>query len=99
MKFCGTPCHTRNSAPSTQIGISTQNVQLHKTDEFTSWEDVKASSEPAVRVNKRLRSLRMWKAGAMQAGLEVRGLQITKRQAAVWTPENNLLVLGPSRNR
>jgi SAM-dependent methyltransferase len=81
-----------------QFGASTQNVQTHKTDEFGSWEELKASSEPAVRVNKRLRSLRMWKAAAKRAGLEIRGLQITKRQSAVWTPENNLLVLGPSRN-
>ena len=76
-----------------QFGLTTQNVQMHKTDDFESWTEARTSSAPAIRVNKRLRSLAMWKAGARQAGLTVRGLQLTKRHRAVWTPEGNVLVL------
>jgi len=76
-----------------QFGLTTQNVQAHKTDDFESWDEVRESTAPSVRVNKRLRSLGTWKAAASEAGLVVRGLQLTKRQQAVGTPENNVLIV------
>ena len=79
-----------------QFGPVTQNVQFHKMDDFSSWDEVHSSGSERLRVNKRLRSLHMWKAGAEQVGLAVRHLQLTKRQRLVWTPQNNVLVLSRS---
>jgi SAM-dependent methyltransferase len=44
-------------------------------------------------VNKRLRSLRMWRRQARRCGLSVEGLVRTARCGAIITPQNNVLVL------
>jgi cyclopropane fatty-acyl-phospholipid synthase-like methyltransferase len=80
-----------------EFGMLTENTQFHTTDEFESWDQFHASAAPRSRVNKRLRSLRMWQTAAERSGLVVRDLQLTKRQREVWTPQNNVLLLSRPR--
>lgn len=76
-----------------QFGLVTQNVQFHRTNEFSSWEEFRAASSETALVNKRIRSLRRWKQCARRAGLRVECLERTRQSRRLETPENNVLVL------
>jgi SAM-dependent methyltransferase len=76
-----------------QFGWTTQNVQFHRRDEFASWEEFRRAEPGALLVNKRIRSLRRWRAAARAAGLRVVGVQRTPKHPSLETPENNVLVL------
>lgn len=76
-----------------QFGRVTQNVQFHRTDSFSSWEDFRSATGEAALVNKRIRSLRRWRRCAAQAGLRVACVGRTRQSGSVQTPENNVLVL------
>jgi SAM-dependent methyltransferase len=78
-----------------QFGLVTRNVQFHRTDEFSSWEEFRAASSQTALVNKRIRSLRRWRRCARRAGLRVECLRRTRQSASLETPENNVLVLAP----
>jgi SAM-dependent methyltransferase len=78
-----------------QFGLVTRNVQFHRTDEFSSWEEFRAASSETALVNKRIRSLRRWRRCARRAGLRVECLRRTRPSARLETPENNVLVLAP----
>lgn len=78
-----------------QFGYITQDVQFHGTDDFWSWEGRRGGSEPEVAyVNKRIRSLRLWKKTARRVGLQVNSVIRTTKERTIWTPENNILILG-----
>lgn len=76
-----------------QFGLTTQNVQFHRTDEFSSWDEFRAARGDAALVNKRIRSLRRWRRCARRAGLRVEPVQRTRSSRRLDTPENNVLVL------
>jgi SAM-dependent methyltransferase len=78
-----------------QFGLVTRNVQFHRTDEFSSWEEFRAASSETALVNKRIRSLRRWRRCARRAGLRVECLRRTRQSARLESPENNVLVLTP----
>jgi SAM-dependent methyltransferase len=78
---------------SGQFGLTTQNVQFHNTDQFASWEELRAAKSEVALVNKRIRSLRRWKACAAQAGLRVDSVRRNHTPDGIQTPENNLLFL------
>jgi SAM-dependent methyltransferase len=67
------------------FGWITQDVQFGGSD----------PNNPAV--NKRVRSLRLWKAAADEAGLEVCGLNRTPRASGISTPQNHVLFLRLAR--
>jgi SAM-dependent methyltransferase len=54
----------------------------------------KRAEDGGILVNKRIRSLRAWKACAADAGLDVLALHRTRKSRRIDTPENNILVLG-----
>jgi SAM-dependent methyltransferase len=74
-----------------QFGWVTANVQLHGSDDFSSWADA-ATRGPRL-VNKRIRSLRRWRRAATAAGLRVVAVHRTREVNAIYTPENNILLL------
>lgn len=77
-----------------QFGRVTQNVQFHRTDSFSSWEDFRSAPQgETALVNKRIRSLRRWRRCAARAGLRVECLRRTRQSGSLQTPENNVLVL------
>lgn len=78
-----------------QFGLVTRNVQFHRTDEFSSWEEFRAASSETALVNKRIRSLRRWRRCARRAGLRIECLRRTRQSARLETPENNVLLLAP----
>lgn len=75
------------------FGLLTQNVQFHRTDSFSSWEELRSAQGETALVNKRIRSLRRWRRCARGAGLRVACLRRTRRTRRLETPENNVLVL------
>jgi SAM-dependent methyltransferase len=76
-----------------QFGHVTQNVQFHRTDSFSSWENFRSAAGETALVNKRIRSLRRWRRCAARAGLRAACLRRTRQSGSLQTPENNLLVL------
>ncbi len=76
-----------------QFGWLTRNVQFHNVDEFTTWEQQREADAKVARVNKRIRSLRMWRRAAQASGMHVAGLIRTPQHRQICTPENNVLVL------
>jgi SAM-dependent methyltransferase len=80
-----------------QFGHTTQDVQFHATDRFGSWDELRSAHSDVALVNKRIRSLRDWRRCAAAAGLRVEGVRRTRVPAAISTPENNVLVLTPTR--
>ncbi|MBN2310963.1 MAG: class I SAM-dependent methyltransferase [Candidatus Hydrogenedentes bacterium] len=77
-----------------QFGWVTRNVQFHSSDQFESWNALTAAREELTLVNKRIRSLRFWKTAAREAGLRVIARHKTKQAGYIYTPENNILLLG-----
>jgi len=79
------------------FGLLTRDTQFHLTDEFdrleTSVDIRRVHAAREVYVNKRVRSLRLWKSAAADAGLEVRMLVRTAWCPEIATPENNILLL------
>lgn len=75
------------------FGLVTRNVEFHETDEFASFEELHSTRSPVVLVNKRVRSLRKWRATAERVGLRIVHLERTPRDRRIPTPENNVLVL------
>lgn len=75
------------------FGHVTQNVQFHRTDSFSSWEDFRSAGGETALVNKRIRSLRRWRRGAARAGLHAACVRRTRQSGSLQTPENNVLVL------
>ena len=87
------------------FGWLTQDVQFHVTDDFGNLEQAMGSmtgvsyglrgrgSGNRVYTNKRVRSLRMWKHAAAEAGLQVQMLQKTMRDPVIPAPESNILLL------
>ena len=83
----------------------TQDVQFHVTDDFGSLEQAIGTftgvryslrgggAASRIYINKRVRSLRMWKRAAAEAGLQVQVLQRTPRDPIIPAPENNVLLL------
>jgi SAM-dependent methyltransferase len=78
---------------SGQFGLVTQNVQFHRTDEFSSWDEFRAARSEHALVNKRIRSLRAWKRCARRAGLRIARVERTRQSRRLETPENNVLLL------
>ena len=78
---------------SGQFGLTTQNVQFHNTDRFSSWEELRAARSETALVNKRIRSLRRWKRCAAEAGLHVDAVRRNRAPEGITTPENNVLML------
>ncbi len=78
---------------SGQFGWITQNVQFHATDEFLSYKDSVNAASPTLLVNKRVRSLALWKKCTREAGLRIVALKRTRQRKAILTPENNVLIL------
>jgi SAM-dependent methyltransferase len=76
-----------------QFGLVTRNVQFHRRDEFSSWEELRSTQSDVALVNKRIRSLRAWRACADAAGLEVVERRRARTVRAIPTPENNVLLL------
>lgn len=76
-----------------QFGWLTRNVQFHNVDDFATWDEQRRAQAPQVRVNKRIRSLRMWRRAAEAQGLRVARVIRTPQHRHICTPENNLLVL------
>jgi hypothetical protein len=70
-------------------------VQFHGSDEFGSWREFRKAdtTDERVRVNKRVRSLATWQTAAESAGLRIADLVRSDREAAITTPENDILVL------
>lgn len=80
------------------FGWITQNVQFHVTDDFDNLEQAMNSLQSVyyakeVYVNKRVRSLRLWKSAARKAGLHVQQVVNTQRVLGIAAPENNIMVL------
>jgi SAM-dependent methyltransferase len=75
------------------FGHVTQNVQFHRTDSFSSWDDFRSAAGEKALVNQRIRSLRRWRRCAARAGLRVAGVCRTRQSGSLQTPENNVLVL------
>jgi len=78
---------------SGQFGRTTRNVQFHRRDEFSSWDEARSPAAGVALVNKRIRSLRRWRSCADAAGLEIVRRQQTQTSRAIPTPENNVLLL------
>ncbi len=77
------------------FGAETRNVQFHKTDRFRNWKELNtAEATPGeIRGNKRVRSLADWHGAATECGLRIADLVRSARDAAITTPENDVLVL------
>jgi SAM-dependent methyltransferase len=77
------------------FGAETRNVQFHRSDTFSSWKEFRSAEGRAgeVRVNKRVRSLGEWDDAARACGLRIADLVRSDSDAAITTPENDLLVL------
>jgi SAM-dependent methyltransferase len=82
-----------------QFGHVTQNVQFHRTDSFSSWEDFRSAAGETALVNKRIRSLRRWRRCAARAGLQIACVRRTRQSGSLHTPENNVLVLEKEAER
>jgi SAM-dependent methyltransferase len=78
---------------SGQFGRTTRNVQFHRRDDFSSWDEARSSASDVALVNKRIRSLRRWRSCADAAGLEIVRRQPAQTTRAIPTPENNVLLL------
>lgn len=76
-----------------QFGFITQNVQFHKTDEFSTWDDLRQRESKIVLINKRIRSLNFWKKVTAEVGLKMNCVIRTPKKTGINTPENNILVL------
>ena len=76
-----------------QFGLVTQNVQFHRTDSFSNWEEFRSAGGETALVNKRIRSLRRWRRCAAEAGLRTACVRRTRQSGSLQTPENNVLVL------
>lgn len=84
-----------------QFGWISQYVQFHNSDNFNKLEDYKSytsinelKEEKAdkVYVNKKVRSLSVWKKQASDVGLTYVDLVKTRENESFITPENNMLV-------
>ena len=75
------------------FGDETRNVQFHKDDDFESWQDHDALEQEEHIVNKRVRSLDMWKDAAATCGLDVIELVRSDAEPGISTPENDVLLL------
>jgi SAM-dependent methyltransferase len=73
------------------FGWRTRDVQAHGRDDFTRWEERARGAK--ILIDKRIRSLRRWKACARGAGLEFEGLVRTRTARGIRTPQNNVLFL------
>jgi SAM-dependent methyltransferase len=78
-----------------EFGPRDANVQFHGSDEFGSWREFRKAdtTDERVRVNKRVRSLATWQTAAESVGLRIADLVRSDREAAITTPENDILVL------
>jgi len=76
-----------------QFGRTTRNVQFHRRDDFSSWDEFRSPGSAVALVNKRIRSLRRWRACAEAAGLEIVRRRRADASRAIPTPENNVLLL------
>jgi SAM-dependent methyltransferase len=76
-----------------QFGRTTRNVQFHRRDDFSSWDEFRSPGSDVALVNKRIRSLRRWRACAEAARLEIVRRRRTDASRAIPTPENNVLLL------
>lgn len=76
------------------FGAMTRNLQFHRVDDFDDWhaQKLKGNTE-AVFVNKRVRSLGDWHTAANSVGLQIADLIRVDSDWAIYTPENDLLVL------
>lgn len=79
-----------------QFGWLTRSVQFHRKDLFGSWREAQAAECSEVLVNKRIRSLRVWKAATAAAGLRVIGVVRTSAVRGIPTPENHILLIRAS---
>jgi SAM-dependent methyltransferase len=77
-----------------QFGRVTDNVQFHDTDQFDNWDEARTARGEVALVDKRIRSLRLWKNCADRAGLRVLAVKRADPQKGIETPENNVMVLG-----
>lgn len=76
-----------------EFGDETRDVQFHTVDTFSSWRDSRqGGAEGEVRVNKRIRSLEMWRTALDRAGMEVVDVVITEKDERLAAPENNILI-------
>lgn len=80
------------------FGWTTQNTQFHVTDDFANEQEAMASLQNVygagkIRYNKRVRSLRYWKAAAAEAGLQIVEVVRTPTYSGIGTPENNIVAL------
>jgi hypothetical protein len=80
-----------------QFGRITRDVQFHHIDKFDSWAEFDAARSKTALVNKRIRSLRMWKSCAKDAGLKIQRVIKTMSHPQIITPENNVMVLAKKR--
>jgi SAM-dependent methyltransferase len=78
---------------SGQFGRATRNIQFHRRDDFSSWDEFRSPASDVALVNKRIRSLRRWRSCAEAAGLEIVRRQRAQTSRAIPTPENNVLLL------
>jgi SAM-dependent methyltransferase len=77
------------------FGAETANVQFHKSDSFSSWQEHESLPGDARIVNKRVRSLADWHRAASDHGLAIVDLVRSHSHPSISTPENDLLVLAP----
>jgi SAM-dependent methyltransferase len=76
-----------------QFGFITQDVQFHSADCFCGGEQGASVLHHGNLVNKRIRSLRVWKDACRRVGLKAAGLVRVAHMAKIPIPENNLLFL------
>jgi len=79
-----------------QFGWVTRNVQFHATDKFENWDELMGNRSDLALIQKRIKSLRLWKKAAEEAGLRVAAIRRTKEAGYIYTPENNILILSQS---
>lgn len=75
------------------FGAETRNDQFHKMDDFQTWSEHDKAELPAVRVNKRLRSLATWLRTTQRHGLTAVDLVRADSDPVITTAENDILVL------
>jgi SAM-dependent methyltransferase len=76
------------------FGLLTADVQFHRRDRFERWGEQHGGQAATAIVNKRIRSLRVWREAASRAGLEVvRRIETRQRERRAVAPENNVLLL------
>jgi len=80
-----------------QLGRVTANVRFHDTGDSTGWEQARRAEGEVALVDKRIRSLELWKSCARRAGLVAVCSSKARGRREIETPENNILVLR-SRN-